>query len=85
MYACTYSFGVATLFLGMNREAPVTKQINFQTDPSRYQNWRVEYEGPVARLIMDVSESGGLFDGYELKLNSYYRGWLRIRLYRSSK
>ncbi|MEP1207704.1 MAG: 2,3-epoxybenzoyl-CoA dihydrolase [Rhizobiaceae bacterium] len=48
--------------------------IDFQTDPSRYRHWRVEHEGAVARLIMDVDEQGGLFEGYELKLNSYDLG-----------
>ena len=48
--------------------------IDFQTDPSRYRHWRVDYDGPVANLIMDVDEDGGLFDGYQLKLNSYDLG-----------
>ena len=52
----------------------MSKLINFQTNPAIYRHWRVEYEGPVARLIMDVNESAGLFDGYELKLNSYDLG-----------
>ncbi|NKB53420.1 MAG: 2,3-epoxybenzoyl-CoA dihydrolase [Rhizobiaceae bacterium] len=52
----------------------MSKLIDFQTDPSRYRHWRVEYDGAVARLIMDVDEHGGLFDGYELKLNSYDLG-----------
>ncbi len=52
----------------------MTKVIDFRTDPSRYRHWRVEYDGPVAKLIMDVDENGGLFDGYELKLNSYDLG-----------
>ncbi|MEM9277304.1 MAG: 2,3-epoxybenzoyl-CoA dihydrolase [Pseudomonadota bacterium] len=52
----------------------MTKVVDFQTDPSSYRHWRVEYEGSVARLIMDVDENGGLFDGYELKLNSYDLG-----------
>ena len=52
----------------------MTKVIDFQTDPSRYRHWRVEYDGPVASLIMDVDEDGGLFDGYQLKLNSYDLG-----------
>ncbi|WP_417516810.1 2,3-epoxybenzoyl-CoA dihydrolase [Minwuia sp.] len=50
------------------------KQIDFRTDPSRYRHWKVEYDGPVARLFMDVDENGGLFEGYELKLNSYDLG-----------
>ncbi|WP_323784890.1 2,3-epoxybenzoyl-CoA dihydrolase [Thalassovita sp.] len=49
----------------------MTKVIDFQTDPSKYRHWRVEYDGPVANLFMDVDEDGGLFDGYKLKLNSY--------------
>lgn len=51
-----------------------SKAIDFQTDPSRYRHWRVEYDGEVANLIMDVDENGGLFDGYQLKLNSYDLG-----------
>lgn len=50
---------------------PVGKIIDFQTDPTRYRHWRVDYQGDVANLYMDVDENGGLFDGYELKLNSY--------------
>ncbi len=48
--------------------------IDFQTDPSRYRHWRIECDGDVAYLIMDVDQAGGLFDGYELKLNSYDLG-----------
>ena len=52
----------------------MAKVIDFQTDPSRYRHWRVEYDGEIAMLFMDVDESGGLFEGYELKLNSYDLG-----------
>ncbi len=52
----------------------MSKTIEFQTNPSKYRHWKVEYDGPVARLIMDVDETGGLFEGYELKLNSYDLG-----------
>ena len=54
--------------------------IDFQTDPSRYRHWRLTFDGEVAELIMDVDEAGGLFDGYELKLNSYDLG-VDIELY----
>ena len=50
------------------------KMIDFQTDPSRYRHWRVEYAGDIATLYMDVDENGGLFEGYQLKLNSYDLG-----------
>ncbi len=52
----------------------MTKRIDFQTDPSRYRHWKVQYDGSVAWLTMDVDEDGGLFDGYKLKLNSYDLG-----------
>ena len=52
----------------------MTKRIDFQIDPSRYRHWRLSVEGPVATLSMDVDPAGGLFDGYELKLNSYDLG-----------
>ena len=52
----------------------MSTRIDFQTDPSKYKHWRVSYNGPVATLLMDVDEQGGLFDGYELKLNSYDLG-----------
>mgnify|MGYP006285863505 FL=1 len=52
----------------------MTKLIDFQTEPSRYRHWRVEYDGPVAYVSMDVDEDGGLFEGYQLKLNSYDLG-----------
>ncbi len=52
----------------------MTEMIDFQTDPSKYRHWKVTYEGPVAHLFMDVDEKGGLFEGYELKLNSYDLG-----------
>jgi benzoyl-CoA-dihydrodiol lyase len=47
--------------------------IDYQTAPSRYRHWRLEYDGDVAYLIMDVDQNGGLGD-YELKLNSYDLG-----------
>ena len=52
----------------------MTKVIDFQTEPLKYRHWKVIYEGPVAHLIMDVDEDGGLFEGYKLKLNSYDLG-----------
>jgi len=45
--------------------------IDFRTEPSRYRHWRIETEGEIAYLIMDVDPAGGLSSDYELKLNSY--------------
>ncbi len=48
--------------------------ILFDTEPSRYRHWRMEFEGRVAKLILDVAEDGGIAPGYALKLNSYDLG-----------
>ncbi|MBV8567827.1 MAG: benzoyl-CoA-dihydrodiol lyase [Methylobacteriaceae bacterium] len=50
------------------------QRIDFETDPSRYRHWRLSVEGTIATLTMDVDENGGLFEGYQLKLNSYDLG-----------
>jgi len=52
----------------------MSKKIDFQTDPSSYRHWRLAYDGEIASLYMDVDEKAGLFEGYELKLNSYDLG-----------
>jgi benzoyl-CoA-dihydrodiol lyase len=49
-------------------------RIDFQTDPSKYRHWKLKVDGEVATLLMDVDEKGALFEGYELKLNSYDLG-----------
>ena len=49
-------------------------RVDFQTDPSRYRHWKLKVDGDVATLLMDVDEKGALFEGYELKLNSYDLG-----------
>jgi benzoyl-CoA-dihydrodiol lyase len=52
----------------------MSKIIDFRVDPNNYRHWRVDYDGAIANLYMDVDEDGGLFDGYQLKLNSYDLG-----------
>ena len=49
-------------------------RIDFATDPSRYRHWKLSVDGEIATLTMDVDEKGGLFEGYDLKLNSYDLG-----------
>ncbi len=46
-------------------------RIRFGTHPSRYKHWKLEIEGPVAWIKMNVSEDGGLRPDYKLKMNSY--------------
>src|ERR1700688_2331123 len=49
-------------------------RIDFQIEPARYRHWQLDIDGDVATLLMDVDEKGALFEGYELKLNSYDLG-----------
>src|ERR1700694_1492360 len=50
------------------------RYIDFQTDPQHYRHWKLDVDGEVATLTMDVDENAGLFEGYQLKLNSYDLG-----------
>ncbi|MFN2562326.1 MAG: enoyl-CoA hydratase-related protein, partial [Jatrophihabitans sp.] len=61
----------------MTDDAP---HVEFRTEPASYRHWRLDVDGPVATLTMDVDEAGGLVAGYELKLNSYDLG-VDIELY----
>src|SRR3954469_25558079 len=63
--------------LCMDDDAPT---VDFRVEPSRYRHWRLNFDGPIATLTMDVDEQGGLVPGYELKLNSYDLG-VDIELY----
>ncbi|MEE8338884.1 MAG: hypothetical protein V3R56_02000 [Xanthomonadales bacterium] len=54
--------------------------IDFRTHPGRYRHWKLSTTAPVAELLMTVDPSSAMFDGYELKLNSYDIG-VDIELY----
>ncbi|MBJ80228.1 MAG: benzoyl-CoA-dihydrodiol lyase [Myxococcales bacterium] len=54
------------------KKAP--KNLNFETHPSRYKHIKLAVEGAVAKIIVDIQEDQGLWEGYELKLNSYDLG-----------
>ena len=56
------------------------ERVEFRVSPDGYKHWKLAAEGPVATLVMDVDEQGGLVPGYELKLNSYDLG-VDIELY----
>src|SRR6266699_1927168 len=60
--------------------AMTEERVEFRVSPEHYKHWRVSCDGPVATLVMDVDEQGGLVPGYELKLNSYDLG-VDIELY----
>lgn len=54
--------------------------IDFERHPDTYRHWKLDVEGEIAWVRMDVDEKGGLRDDYELKLNSYDLG-VDIELY----
>ena len=48
--------------------------ISFETQPDRYNHWKLAFDGPLATLTLDVAEDKGIVPGYKLKLNSYDLG-----------
>ncbi len=48
--------------------------VTFDTNPQRYNHWKLACEGELATLTLDVAEDKGLVPGYKLKLNSYDLG-----------
>ncbi len=54
--------------------------VDFDTEPSAYRHWKLDFDGAVATLTLAVDPQGGLVPGYELKMNSYDLG-VDIELY----
>ncbi|TSA12260.1 MAG: benzoyl-CoA-dihydrodiol lyase [Comamonadaceae bacterium] len=52
----------------------IDNRVEYQTSPSQYRHWKLEFDGPVATLRADFDENAGLRPGYKLKLNSYDLG-----------
>ncbi len=48
--------------------------VDYQTDPTRYRHWKLQIEGRLATLLLDIDENAGIRPGYTLKLNSYDLG-----------
>ena len=48
--------------------------ISFDTSPPAYRHWRLDTDGAIATLTLNVDPGGGLVPGYELKQNSYDLG-----------
>ncbi|MDN5747511.1 MAG: 2,3-epoxybenzoyl-CoA dihydrolase [Pseudonocardia sp.] len=57
-----------------------TPAVSFDVDPAAYRHWKVDVEGDVAYVRLDIDETGGIVPGYELKMNSYDLG-VDIELY----
>ena len=49
-------------------------RVDYQTHPSQYRHWKLEFDGPIATLKAGFDENAGLRPGYKLKLNSYDLG-----------
>jgi len=52
----------------------IADRVDYQTNPSIYKHWKLEFSGAIATLSADFDEDGGLRPGYKLKLNSYDLG-----------
>ncbi|HVE88522.1 MAG TPA: 2,3-epoxybenzoyl-CoA dihydrolase [Burkholderiaceae bacterium] len=52
----------------------VESLVNYQTHPDRYAHLKLSVEAPLARIVIDIHEDGGIRPGYKLKLNSYDLG-----------
>jgi len=52
----------------------IPSRVEYQTNPSEYKHWKLDFNGPVATLKADFDENAGLRPGYKLKLNSYDLG-----------
>jgi benzoyl-CoA-dihydrodiol lyase len=55
-------------------DRPPAAPVNFETSPDQYRHWKLQVDGAVATLSMDVREDAGLSPDYRLKLNSYDLG-----------
>src|SRR5215469_11293791 len=51
-----------------------SEYVTFDVPRGEYRHWRMEIDGRIATLSMNVDEEGGLRPGYKLKLNSYDLG-----------
>jgi benzoyl-CoA-dihydrodiol lyase len=54
--------------------------VSFDTEPGAYRHWKLDVQGEVAYLRLDIDETAGIVPGYELKMNSYDLG-VDIELY----
>ena len=56
------------------RPADTRVYLDFFGDLRPWKHWTLHVDGPIATLLMHVQPDGGIFDGAELKLNSYDMG-----------
>src|SRR5215813_9521135 len=61
-------------FAVARQDGTVPTELSFATNLASYRHWRLEIDGAIATLTLNVDPSGGLEPGYELKKNSYDLG-----------
>ena len=54
--------------------APADSQVDYQTEPAHYAHLKLDFDGAIACITLDVQEDRGIRPGYKLKLNSYDLG-----------
>ncbi len=59
---------------GSTDTVTVDSQVDYQTEPDRYAHLKLDFDGALARITLDVQEDRGIRPGYKLKLNSYDLG-----------
>lgn len=60
--------------VAIKNESASGQAVDYRTEPSRYRHWKLSFDGPVAKLVLDIDEDAGIRPGYKLKLNSYDLG-----------
>ncbi len=59
----------------MAEDSKALDRLPLDTHPDRYKHWKLTFDGPLAKLSMDVKPDKGIREGeYVLKLNSYDLG-----------
>ncbi len=60
--------------MSTSKKTKIPSNISFDTHPSKYRHIQLDVDGSVASIKLDIKEDQGLWEGYELKLNSYDLG-----------
>jgi len=53
-------------------------RVSFETSPDRYRHWKLEVDGAVAMLLMDVREDAALSGNYRLNYGLYGFCWFYL-------
>lgn len=70
-HACTILPGMATVEMSKDQQP---EPLAFETHPDKYKHIKLDVDGPVAWIKLNIQENESLKPGYQLKLNSYDMG-----------